>query len=37
MISNLVTEHASSNEINPLFLEVLFRYIDSLSLPEKRM
>ncbi|KYD30314.1 hypothetical protein B4110_3702 [Parageobacillus toebii] len=33
MISNLNNEHAWSYEIDPL-LASLFRYIDSLSLPE---
>ncbi|ANB58514.1 transposase IS4 family domain protein [Anoxybacillus sp. B7M1] len=33
MISNWNSEHAWSYEINPL-LASLFRYIDSLSLPE---
>ncbi|BDG42418.1 hypothetical protein B4119_0906 [Parageobacillus caldoxylosilyticus] len=33
MISNLNSEHAWSYEID-LILEALFRYIDSLSLPE---
>jgi hypothetical protein len=34
MISNLNNEHAWSYEIAPI-LEALFRYIDSLSLPER--